>query len=101
VIGDEEPRAANRRRLLFPSVWVLVAAAYAALLLTVGAGRGWPAHLVQLVGPAVLALALRDLSTGRAREAMTGGEPWALWLVILGILVPSSLIGPILFLVTW
>lgn len=101
VTGDEEPRAANRRRLLLPSMWVVVAVAYAVVILTVGGGRNWPAHLVQLAGPVVLVLAMRDLSTGRAREAVTGGEPWAAWLVTLCILVPSSLIGLILLLATW
>lgn len=99
--GDEDPRLANRRRLLHPSLWAGVAVLHAALLLTVGAGTGWPVRVVQLAGPVLLALAVRDLSIGRAREAVTGSEPWAAWLVSLCVLVPSSLVGVIFLLATW
>jgi hypothetical protein len=97
--GDQG-RAARRRLVLFPGLWVLAAVSYALLLVTVGAGSSWPAHVVQALGPLMLVLALRDMTTVRAREPWTRDESSVSWLLALTLLMPATVVSMVMLFAT-
>ena len=86
--------------MLFPGLWVLAAVSYALLLVTVGAGSSWPAHVVQALGPLMLVLALRDMTTVRAREPWTGDESSVSWLLALTLLMPATVVSMVMLFAT-
>ncbi|HEY7719818.1 MAG TPA: hypothetical protein VH915_13735 [Pedococcus sp.] len=97
---NDQAQAARRHLVLFPGFWVVAAVGYALLLVTAGAGSGWPAHAVQALGPLMLVLAVRDMTTTRAREPWTGDPSSVSWLLALALLMPTTLVAMVLLVAT-